>query len=46
VPEGELLMTLLLGNLEHLISHKYQLLISLTLAGVAAGTRDVYRFRS
>jgi hypothetical protein len=46
VPEGELLMTLLLGNLEHLISHKYQLLIYLKLAGVAAGTRDVYRFRS
>jgi hypothetical protein len=45
VPEGELLLTLLLGNLEHLISHKYQLLIYLKLAGVAAGTRDLYQFR-
>ena len=45
VPEGELLLTLLLGNLEHLINHKYQLLIYLKLAGVAAGTRDVYQFR-
>lgn len=45
VPKGELLLTLLLGNLEHLISHKYQLLTYLKLAGVAAGTRDIYQFR-
>jgi len=45
VPGGEPLLTLLLGNLEHLISHKYQLLIYLKLAGVTAGTRDIYRFR-
>jgi hypothetical protein len=45
VPEGELLLTLLLGNLEHLINHKYQFLIYLKLADVAAGTRDVYQFR-
>ena len=45
VPEGELLLTLLLGNLEHLINHKYQFLIYLKLAGVAVGTRDVYKFR-
>jgi hypothetical protein len=45
VPEGELLLTLLLGNLEHLINHKYQFLIYLKLAGGAAGTRDLYHFR-
>lgn len=44
-PDGESLLTLLLGNLEHLINHKYQFLIYLKLAGVAAGTRDVYQFR-
>lgn len=46
VPEGELLLTLLLGNLEHLINHKYQFLIYLKLAGVVAGTRDLYQFRN
>jgi hypothetical protein len=45
VPEREALLTLLLGNLEHLISHKYQLLTYLKLAGVAVGTPDIYRFR-
>ena len=45
VPEGELLLTLLLGNLEHLINHKYQFLIYLKMAGVAVGTRDLYQFR-
>jgi hypothetical protein len=39
------LLTLLLGNLEHLISHKYQLLTYLKLAGVTVGTPDIYRFR-
>jgi hypothetical protein len=46
VPEGELLFTLLLGNLEHLINHKYQFLIYLKLAGGVAGTRDLYQFRN
>jgi hypothetical protein len=45
VPEGETLLTLLLGNLEHLNNHKYQLFLYLKLAGVALGSRDVYRFR-
>ena len=45
VPEGETLMTLLLGNLEHLLNHKYQVFLYLKLAGVAVGSRDVYRFR-
>jgi hypothetical protein len=37
--------TLLLGNLEHLINHKHQLFMYVKLMGVAAGTRDLYRFR-
>ena len=45
VPEGETLLTLLLGNLEHLNNHKYQLFLYLKLAGVAVTSRDVYRFR-
>jgi hypothetical protein len=45
VPEGETLVTLLLGNLEHLLNHKYQLFLYLKLAGVAVNSRDVYRFR-
>lgn len=45
VPEGEMLLTLLLGNLEHLLNHKYQFLIYLKLAGGVAGTRDLYQFR-
>jgi hypothetical protein len=43
--DGEPLLTLLLGNLEHLINHKYQLLIYLKLAGARAGTQDLYQFR-
>jgi len=45
VREGELLLTLLLGNLEHLINHKHQLFTYLKLMGVEIGTRDLYRFR-
>ncbi len=45
VPEGETLMTLLLGNLEHLLNHKYQLFLYLKLAGVTVSSRDIYRFR-
>ena len=45
VPEGETLLTLLLGNLEHLNNHKYQLFLNLKLAGVHVSSRDVYRFR-
>jgi len=44
-PEGEPILTLLLGNLEHLINHKYQLFIYLRLLGVHVGTRELYRFR-
>jgi len=45
VPEGETLLTLFLGNLEHLINHKHQLFMELKQMGVAVTTRDLYRFR-
>ncbi len=46
VPEGEAVLTLLLGNLEHLINHKHQLFMYLKLAGANVGTPDLYHFRS
>lgn len=45
VADGESLLTLLLGNLEHLINHKYQLFLYLKLMGIAVKTPDLYRFR-
>jgi hypothetical protein len=45
VPDGEALMTVLLGNLEHLINHKHQLFFYLKLLGVPVTTRDLYRVR-
>jgi hypothetical protein len=45
VPEGEPLVTLILGNLEHLINHKHQLFTYLKQMGVEVSTRDLYRFR-
>jgi hypothetical protein len=45
VPEGETVLTLLLGNLEHTINHKHQFFDWLKLAGVTVGTSDLYRFR-
>lgn len=45
VEDGESMLTLLLGNLEHLVSHKYQLFVYLKLAGVPVGTPDLYQFR-
>ncbi len=45
VPEGETLMTILLGNLEHLTNHKYQLFSYLKLLGANVGTPDLYRLR-
>lgn len=38
-------MTILLGNLEHLINHKYQLFFYLKLMGVEVGTADLYKLR-
>ena len=45
VPEGESLLTLLLGNLEHLINHKYQLFFYLKLLGLPVTSRDIYHWR-
>jgi GNAT superfamily N-acetyltransferase len=45
VKEGEPVLTLLLGNLEHLINHKHQLFTCLKLLGAGVGTPDLYRFR-
>jgi hypothetical protein len=45
VPEGEAVMTVLLGNLEHFINHKYQLFFYLKLLGAGVGTGDLYRLR-
>jgi hypothetical protein len=46
VKEGEPLLTLLLGNLEHLINHKHQLFTFAKLMGVNVSSRDLYRFRA
>jgi hypothetical protein len=43
--DGEPLITLLLGNFEHLINHKYQLFFYLKLRGVPVTSEDLYRFR-
>jgi hypothetical protein len=45
VREGESLLTLLLGNLEHSINHKHQLFMYLQLMGVPVKTPDLYQFR-
>ena len=45
VPEGEALLTLLLGNLEHLINHKQQLFLYLKVLDVPVGTADLYARR-
>lgn len=44
VPEGLPMLTLYLNNLEHLVSHKYQLFFYLKLLGVKVGTQDIYHF--
>lgn len=45
VADGEAVITLLLGNLEHLINHKHQLFFYLKLLGVGVNTTDLYRIR-
>jgi hypothetical protein len=45
VPAGETLLTLLLGNLEHLVNHKHQLFVLLRALGCRVGTADLYRLR-
>jgi uncharacterized damage-inducible protein DinB len=46
VAEGESILTLLLGNLEHLVNHKHQLFTYLKQMGVPVATPDLYRFRA
>jgi hypothetical protein len=46
VAQGEPILTLLLGNLEHLINHKHQLFTYLKEMGVPVATPDLYRFRA
>jgi len=43
--DAESVMTLLLGNLEHLVNHKYQLFVYLKLLGVPVTTADLYCWR-
>ena len=45
VADGETVLTLLLGNLEHLINHKHQLFLYLKMLPVNVGTADLYRLR-
>jgi hypothetical protein len=45
VQEGEAALTILLGNLEHFINHKYQLFFYLKLLGVRVATPDLYHLR-
>jgi hypothetical protein len=45
VPRGEAALTLLLGNLEHLINHKHELFYYAKLLGVPLTSADLYRFR-
>ena len=44
-PEGEAVTTILLGNLEHLINHKYQLFFYLKLLEIGVTTSDLYQIR-
>jgi hypothetical protein len=46
VADGEAVLTLLLGNLEHLINHKHQLFVYLRMLPVSIGTSDLYCLRS
>ncbi len=45
VPGGEAVLTVLLGNLEHLTNHKHQLFFYLKMLGVPVTTRDLYYWR-
>ncbi len=45
VRSGESVLTLLLGNLEHLINHKHQLFMYLKLMGASVASQDLYHFR-
>src|ERR1700722_11468806 len=45
VESGETLLSLFLGNLEHLVNHKHQLFMYLKQMGLDVTTRDLYKFR-
>ena len=45
VAQGETVLTLLLGNLEHLINHKHQLFSYLKQMGGPVATPDLYQLR-
>jgi hypothetical protein len=45
VPSGEAVLTLLLGNLEHVTNHKHQLFLYLKMLGVSVTTADLYAWR-
>lgn len=45
VPGGEPVLTLLLGNLEHLVNHKHEIFVYAKLLGVPLSTPDLYHFR-
>jgi hypothetical protein len=45
VERGETVLTLFLGNLEHLINHKHQLFMYVKQMGVVVTTGDLYKFR-
>ena len=45
VKNGEPLLTLLLGNLEHRINHKHQLVMYFKMMDANVRSADLYRFR-
>jgi hypothetical protein len=44
-PSGEALLTILFGNLEHLINHKHLLFFYLKLIGLPITSKELYQFR-
>lgn len=46
VPQGEAVLTLLLGNLEHLVNHKHELFFYAKLLGIPLTSRELYQFRT
>jgi hypothetical protein len=46
VQEGESLLTLLLGNFEHIVNHKHEIFVYAKRLGVPLVSRDLYRFRT
>jgi hypothetical protein len=44
-PRGEAVLSLLLGNFEHLVNHKHELFFYAKLLGVRLTSKDLYLFR-